>query len=369
MEKIKRKIQNLKKIRLFSYIYLNHFCSRIERNGKGRIIPYKNAVIDLEKGSQIRIEDENICIGVNKLKKSKTETYVRLRENAVWDAKKGCEISYGSTIEILKNAELESKYFTMNNFGTLVSAKKIILGEDVMIARNAVVFDSDFHVIEYDENQAEYSETVSIGDHVWIGANAIILKGVIVGNGSIIAANTVVTKNVEQGVMVGNPVMTKVEQCRARGVKIGDNVDLINAEIDYCFGHLITIGNNVTITNSVVLAHDASTKKELGYSKIGCVDIGDNVFIGYGSIILPNVRIGNKVIVGAGTVVSKDIPDNVVVVGPNAKIIGTYDDYMDKNRNRMKECPVSNVLFCDKTEAEWDTLYKEVKVKKGGFDL
>lgn len=131
------------------------------------------------------------------------------------------------------------------------------------------------------------------------------------------------------------PVMTKVEQCRARGVKIGDNVDLINAEIDYCFGHLITIGNNVTITNSVVLAHDASTKKELGYSKIGCVDIGDNV----------------------------------VVVGPNAKIIGTYDDYMDKNRNRMKECPVSNVLFCDKTEAEWDTLYKEVKVKKGGFDL
>lgn len=38
------------------------------------------------------------------------------------------------------------------------------------------------------------------------------------------------------------PVMTKVEQCRARGVKIGDNVDLINAEIDYCFGHLITIG-------------------------------------------------------------------------------------------------------------------------------
>ena len=185
MEKIKRKIQNLKKIRLFSYVYLNHFCSRIERNGKGRIIPYKNAVIDLEK-------------------ESKTETYVRLRENAVWDAKKGCEISYGSTIEILKNAELESKYFTMNSFSTLVSAKKIILGEDVMIARNAFVFDSDFHVIEYDENQAEYSETVSIGDHVWIGANAIILKGVIVGNGSMIAANTVVTKNVEQGVMVGN---------------------------------------------------------------------------------------------------------------------------------------------------------------------
>ena len=86
--------------------------------------------------------------------------------------------------------------------------------------------------------------------------------------------------------------------------------------------------------------------------------------LGMAALFYQMYELGNKVIVGAGTVVSKDIPDNVVVVGPNAKIIGTYDDYMDKNRNRMKECPVSNVLFCDKTEAEWDTLYKEVKVKK-----
>lgn len=78
--------------------------------------------------------------------------------------------------------------------------------------------------------------------------------------------------------------LSKVEECRARGVKIGNNVDLVNAEIDFCFGHLVSIGDNVTITNSVVLVHDASTKKELGYSKVGCVKIGSNVFIGYGSI-------------------------------------------------------------------------------------
>lgn len=165
------------------------------------------------------------------------------------------------------------------------------------------------------------------------------------------------------------PKLTKVEQCRMRGVKIGENVDLVNAEIDYCFGHLITIGNNVTITNSVVLAHDASTKKELGYSKIGCVDIGDNVFIGYGCIVLPNVKIGNKVIVGAGTVISKDIPDNVVVVGNPYKVVCTYDEYMEKNRERMKVCPVSNIVFYDKTEEEWDKLYQLVKEKNGGYDL
>ena len=165
------------------------------------------------------------------------------------------------------------------------------------------------------------------------------------------------------------PQLTKVEQCRARGVKIGANVDLVNAEIDYCFGHLISIGDNVTITNSVVLAHDASTKKELGYSKIGCVEIGSNVFIGYGCIILPGVKIGNKVVVGAGTVVSKDIPDNTVVVGNPYKIITSYDEYMEKNKDRMKTSPVSNRLFSEKTEEEWKALYNEVKEKQVGFDL
>ena len=75
-------------------------------------------------------------------------------------------------------------------------------------------------------------------------------------------------------------------------VQIGKNVDIINSYIDSGFGWLITIGDNVTITNATILAHDASTKKSLGYTKVGRVDIGDNVFIGYGAIVLPNTRIG-----------------------------------------------------------------------------
>ena len=52
------------------------------------------------------------------------------------------------------------------------------------------------------------------------------------------------------------------------------------------------------------------------------------------------VKIGNKVVVGAGTVVSKDIPDNTVVVGNPYRIIMAYDEYMKKNEDRMKICPV-----------------------------
>ena len=63
---------------------------------------------------------------------------------------------------------------------------------------------------------------------------------------------------------------------------------------------MLKIGNNVTITCVRILTHDARLKKTIGYTKVGQVYIGDNVFVGAGSIILPNVCIGNNCIIGAG---------------------------------------------------------------------
>lgn len=142
--------------------------------------------------------------------------------------------------------------------------------------------------------------------------------------------------------------ISKEDQWRERGVRIGKNFDAPDSVIDYCFGFLVTIGDNVTLSGTTVLAHDGSTKKILGYSKVGNVVIGNNVFVGYVSIILPNVRIGNNVIVGAGTIVSKDIPDNVVVVqGKEStyRILCSYDEYVEKNKQKINNLPVSNILF------------------------
>lgn len=60
--------------------------------------------------------------------------------------------------------------------------------------------------------------------------------------------------------------------------------------------------------------------------------VGDNVMIGARSIIMPNVRIGNNVVVAAGAIVTKDIPDNSVAGGVPAKVIGSFDDLVDKRR-------------------------------------
>lgn len=166
--------------------------------------------------------------------------------------------------------------------------------------------------------------------------------------------------------------LSREEQWKARGVKFGKNFDGPDSTIDFCYGHLVIIGDNVTISGTTILAHDGSTKKPLGYVRVAPVTIGNDVFIGYGSIVLPGVKIGNKVIIGAGTVVSKDIPDNVVVVqgrDSTYRVISTYDDYISREREKMLSFPISPVRCTEKTEQEWTELEEELAQYSEGFEL
>ena len=168
------------------------------------------------------------------------------------------------------------------------------------------------------------------------------------------------------------PALTREEQWKARGVKFGENFDGPDSQIDYCYGHLVTIGDNVTISGTTILAHDGSTKKSLGYVKVAPVKIGNDVFIGYGCVVLPGVTIGNKVIVGAGTIVSKDIPDNVVVVrggDSTYRVLCTYDEYLNEQKIRLDEFPVSNIRCTERTEKEWEEWVSVLNEKRAGFDL
>jgi maltose O-acetyltransferase len=122
-----------------------------------------------------------------------------------------------------------------------------------------------------------------------------------------------------------------------RGLKVGTNFQrMSNVVIDAAHCWHIEIGNNVTLAPGVhILAHDASTKFFLNYTKVANVKIGSNVFIGAGTIVLPGVNIGDNVIIGAGSVVSKDIIANSVAVGNPANVIYSMDDYLQKIKNEM----------------------------------
>ena len=107
------------------------------------------------------------------------------------------------------------------------------------------------------------------------------------------------------------------------------------------YSRLISIGNNVIIASNVGFAtHDGIhfmlnnlfDKNEMCFEEnVGCIEIGNNVFVGAGSKILYNVKIGNNVIVGANTLINKDIPDNTVVAGSTFENIGDLLRILLKN--------------------------------------
>ena len=129
---------------------------------------------------------------------------------------------------------------------------------------------------------------------------------------------------------------------RKKGVKIGDNSEIYS---NVSFGsepYLIELGNNVRITQGVKLTtHDGglwvlrNNGKLKNADKFGKIIIGNNVHIGIDSIIMPGVKIGDNVIIGAGSVVTKDIPSNSVAVGVPAKVIETIDEYYKKNKDKV----------------------------------
>ena len=131
------------------------------------------------------------------------------------------------------------------------------------------------------------------------------------------------------------------------GMKVGRNFQRLHGVIldpSHCW--LISIGDNVTMAPRVhILAHDASSKTFLGYTIIGKVKIGNNVFIGAESVVLPHVTIGDNVVVGANSTVSKSLPPNGVYVGSPAKFICSIEEYVERNRVLMKTNPTYDENF------------------------
>jgi len=96
--------------------------------------------------------------------------------------------------------------------GTCIHAyESITIGKNCLIAANCQIFDGSGHDLSFSDvenriNTRGVSKPVLIEDNVWIGINSIILPGVTIGNGSVIAANSVVTKDIPPMVLAGgNP--------------------------------------------------------------------------------------------------------------------------------------------------------------------
>lgn len=126
---------------------------------------------------------------------------------------------------------------------------------------------------------------------------------------------------------------------RRKGVKIGTACVFYNPKktlVDLTRPYLLEIGNCVKIAEGcTILTHGFEwcvLREVYGRPFGGCakVTIGDNVFIGMHATILKGVNIGSNVIIGAGSVVSRDIPDNTVAAGNPAKSLMSLEEYYQK---------------------------------------
>lgn len=94
--------------------------------------------------------------------------------------------------------------------GSLVCDQRISIGDRVWVGANAIITDSDFHPLDPEQRRthplAAKTAPVTIEDDVFVGMNALILKGVTIGAGSVVAAGCVVVRDVPPGsVVAGNP--------------------------------------------------------------------------------------------------------------------------------------------------------------------
>lgn len=110
------------------------------------------------------------------------------------------------------------------------------------------------------------------------------------------------------------------------------------------YSNLVFLHDNVWVASNVgFVTHDVihsmlNAKMGGGFvEKVGCIEIMNNVFIGSGTRILYNTRIGNNVIIGSDSLVNKDIPDNSVYAGIPARYICSFDEYVEKHKSYSEQ--------------------------------
>lgn len=171
---------------------------RYKRKG---VFTYSKGVCFIGKNSSIKSEGR-IFVGAKwnyKLKKQKT-SYLVVGDNSVFECFGDFDIYPGSTVEVVKGGKLSIGSGYINFDSKIYAFNEINIGHDVIISENVIIRDSDNHYIG---GNRKTSAPINIGNHVWIGIGAIILKGVTIGDGAIIAAGAIVNKDIPEKCLAG----------------------------------------------------------------------------------------------------------------------------------------------------------------------
>ena len=122
-----------------------------------------------------------------------------MQEDSTLDIANGFKVCSGCHIIIAKGARLRLGSGYINRNSKIKCFHSIEIGENVVISENCTIWDSDVHVMQ----NSIKTQPIKIGNDVWIGTNCIILKGVTIGDGAVVAAGSLVNKDVPAKALVG----------------------------------------------------------------------------------------------------------------------------------------------------------------------
>ncbi len=156
-----------------------------------------------------------------------------------------------------------------------------------------------------------------------------------------------------------------INRLKNLGFKIGNNVFLDNVKIEENYPEFLEIEDNVTIAyDTRILLHDSSMNNLFSDPvRFGKVVIKEGAYIGSRCIIMPGVTIGKRSLVGAGSVVTKDVPEEMIVVGIPAKEYMNINDYRKRYLNSMENDKFYYWKIDPLMERLKDPLWKEKEMK------
>ncbi len=181
---------------------------RVKHSKSAHLHVHNYSLINLAKSATITLPEKGaLDINVLNIKRDKIRPCTLwMGENAQLISK-GFTMYEGAAIVVVDGGKLTLGHNSYMNESLIQCANSITIGDDCAIAGDVLIQDTDFHpILDEKGNEKPVSKPIVIGNHVWICAKATILKGVTIGDGAIIAAGAVVTKDVPaRCVVAGNP--------------------------------------------------------------------------------------------------------------------------------------------------------------------
>jgi acetyltransferase-like isoleucine patch superfamily enzyme len=184
--------------RLLSTLYYNIKVKGI-RSKKIGILLFRKGYFNIHRTAKINIYKEYFFFNKSFNIVEPFPSLLEMQENSTLNIKNGFQVCPGCHIIVVKGATLSLGSGYINRNSKIKCFDSIEIGENVVISENCTIWDSDVHTIQCTDR----TKPIKIGNHVWIGTNCVILKGVTIGDGAVIAAGSVVNRDIPSKALVG----------------------------------------------------------------------------------------------------------------------------------------------------------------------